>query len=146
WSAAAHFGRAMKAETITAGHSLYRIAIGHPAHLLGLGTVVEGLENRIPEVVAAAPGPDRPSGGRVGQFDGYRIVGSLPGGGSGSKLYVAVPNAQKLAAFARQGETDIKEVVIKAFSLRDGSSLPQIVRENRALDAAKRLGLILEHE
>src|SRR5262249_31066541 len=34
----------------------------------------------------------------------------------------------------------------KSFSLRDGSSLPQIVRENRALPAAKRLGLILEHE
>jgi hypothetical protein len=28
--------------------------------------------------------------------------------------------------------------VIKSFSLRDGSSLPQIVRESRALDAAKR--------
>jgi hypothetical protein len=146
WSAAAHFGRAMKAEAVTAARCLYRVAIGHPARLLGLRAVVEGLEERIPEAVAAAPGADRPSGGRAGQFDGYRIVGSLPGGGSGGRLYVAVPDAQRLAAFARQGQADVREVVIKSFSLKDGSSLPQIVRESRALDAARRLGLILEHQ
>ncbi|HTE06358.1 MAG TPA: hypothetical protein VK824_09195, partial [Planctomycetota bacterium] len=37
-------------------------------------------------------------------------------------------------------------VVIKSFSLADGSTLPQIVRENRALAAARELGLVLEHE
>src|SRR5205085_6474764 len=123
----------------------YRMAVGHPARLLCLTSLVDGIENRIPQAVAAAPGADRPSG-RTGQFEGYKIVGSLQGGGSGSKLYVAVPDAAKLAAFSRAGDPDVKEVVIKSFSLKDGSSLPQIVRENRALDAAKRLGLILEHE
>ena len=58
----------------------------------------------------------------------------------------SLQEAEKLASLARSGATDVQQVVIKCFSLRDGSSLPQIVRENRALPAAKRLGLILEHE
>ncbi len=145
WSASAHYGRALQNEGIAIGRSLYRIAIGHPARLLCLTPLTEGLEKRIPEAVAAAPGPDRP-GRRHGQFEGYTIVGSLPGGGSGGRLYIAEPTPEKLAAFARQGQQSVGRVVIKSFSLADGSTLPQIVRENRALPAAKRLGLILEHD
>ena len=36
--------------------------------------------------------------------------------------------------------------MIKSFSLSEGSSLPQIVRESRSLEAARRLGLILDHD
>lgn len=145
WSSAAHFGRAIQREARAIGSRLYRIVIGHPARLLCLTALTEGIEKRIPEIVAGAPGADRPPR-RVGQFDGYTIVGSLPGGGSGGKLYIAEPTPEKLAAFARAGVGEVSQVVIKCFSLRDGSSLPQIVRENRALPAAKRMGLILEHE
>src|SRR5207244_571513 len=80
-----------------------------------------------------------------GQFEGYKIVGSLAGGGSGAKLYIAQPDPVKSAAFTRDGLNNVGQVVIKAFSLQDGSSLPQIVRESRSLDAAKRMGLILDH-
>ncbi|MCW5764388.1 MAG: hypothetical protein KIT68_00265, partial [Phycisphaeraceae bacterium] len=79
----------------------------------------------------------------------YEIIGSLPGGGSGGRLYVARPTPMKQAAFERQGFGAIGtvgDVVIKSFSVREGSSLPQIVRESRALEAAKKLGLVLEHE
>jgi serine/threonine-protein kinase len=145
WSAAAHFGRAIQAEMKTMGLAVYRMLIGHPARLLCLTHLVEGLEKRLPQAIAEAPGADTPSK-RTGQFPGYRIVGSLPGGGSGSKLYVAVPDAEKLAVFRRSGQNAVDQVVIKAFSLKDGSTLPQIVREGRALDAAKRMGLVLEHE
>ena len=145
WSSAAHYGRAIENEGKAIGGCVYRIAIGHPARLFCLTPLTEGLEQRVPQAVAGAPGPDRPPR-RVGQFEGYTIVGSLPGGGSGSKLYIADPSPQKLAAFARAGQTQVGRVVIKSFSLNDGSTLPQIVRENRALPAAKRLGLILEHE
>lgn len=145
WSASAHFGRAIQNECVAMGRSLYRIAIGHPAKLLCLTPLTEGLEKRIPEVVAAAPGADRP-GKRQGQFDGYSIIGSLPGGGSGGRLYIAEPSAEKIAAFGKQGQKSVGRVVIKSFSLADGSTLPQIVRENRALPAAKRMGLILEHD
>ncbi|MFN7020896.1 MAG: serine/threonine protein kinase [Phycisphaerales bacterium] len=145
WSAASHFGRAIQAEFRSMGGCLYRIAVGHPARLLCLSAMTEGIERRVPEAIAATPGADRPRG-KAGQFEGYTIVGSLPGGGSGGRLYIAEPSAEKLAAFARAGVGEVGQVVIKSFSLREGSSLPQIVRENRALPAAKRLGLILEHD
>ena len=145
WSATSHYGRAVQNEILTAGACLYRMGIGHPARFLGLRNVTEGIEQRLPEVVAAAPGRDRPTR-QTGRFDGYRIVGSLRGGGSGGKLYIAEPDAMRLAAFERAGQKGVDRVVIKSFSLRDGSSLPQIIRESRALDSAKNLGLILDHE
>jgi len=145
WSAASHFGRAIQGELTSAGAAVYRIAIGHPARLLCLTALTEGIEKRIPEVVAAAPGRDRPARARTQQFEGYEIVGSLKGGGSGGRLYVARPDAMKLASLERSGHADVDLCVIKAFNLQDGSSLPQIVRESRALDAAKKMGLVVEH-
>lgn len=145
WSASRHFAGAFWSECRAAGRGVYRLAIGNPARLFGMGQALEGVEQRVPQAMAAAPGRDKPAR-RVGQFDGYTIVGSLQGGGSGSKLYIAQPDDIKRAGFARQGLADIDRVVIKVFSLKDGSSLPQIVRESRALDAAKKLGLVLEHE
>ncbi|HHN77137.1 MAG TPA: hypothetical protein ENK11_00480, partial [Phycisphaerales bacterium] len=145
WSAAAHFGRVLTSECRTAGACAYRVLIGHPLRLFGLGGMTEGLEQRLPQAVAAAPGRDKPSKSH-GMFEGYTIIGSLPGGGSGGKLYIAEPDELKRAAFNRQGHRGVDRVVIKTFSLKDGSSLPQIVRESRALDAAKKMGLVLEHE
>ena len=145
WSASRHYANAFWSEVNAAGRAVYRVFVGNPARLFGLGTALEGIEQRVPQAMAAAPGKDKPTK-RVGQFDGYTIVGSLQGGGSGSRLYIAEPDALKRAAFSRQGLQDVDRVVIKVFSLKDGSSLPQIVRESRALDAAKKLGLVLEHE
>jgi serine/threonine protein kinase len=145
WSASRHFASAFWAEMSSAGAAVYRVFVGNPARLFGLGSALEGIEQRVPQAMAAAPGKDKPAR-RVGQFDGYSIVGSLQGGGSGSRLYIAEPDPIKRAGFVRQGLADVDRVVIKVFSLRDGSSLPQIVRESRALDAAKKLGLVLEHE
>lgn len=145
WSASGHFWRAIKGELHTFGLSLYRIAIGHPVRLLRAETLTEGIERRLPAVVRATPGADHPPR-RVGQFDGYTIIGSLAGGGSGGKLYIAEPDEVRQASFDRQGHGTLDKVVIKSFSLRDGSTLPQIIRESRALDAAKKLGLVLEHE
>ncbi|MEO1512361.1 MAG: serine/threonine-protein kinase, partial [Planctomycetota bacterium] len=147
WSATSHFGRAIGSEFRAAGLSIYRLAIGHPARLLGLSSLTEGLERRLPQVIAEAPGRDKPKGGRATRlFDGYTIVGSLAGGGSGGKLYIAEPEPTKLAGFERQGFINVDKVVIKTFSLDDGSRLPQIIRESRALDAAKKMGLVLEHD
>lgn len=145
WSAASHYGRAIQDEAAALGHCVYRVAIGHPARLLLLGGLTEGLEKRVPQAMQQAPGSDRP-GAKVGQFDGYSIVGSLPTGGSGAKVYVAEPTPSKKAALARAGRGDLGQVVIKSFSLRDGSTMPQIVRESRALESARKLGLILDHE
>ncbi|MFG0285919.1 MAG: serine/threonine protein kinase, partial [Phycisphaerales bacterium JB039] len=145
WSAASHFGRSIKDELVTMGAAIYRVVLGHPARLLCLTALTDGIENRLPNAIAEAPGRDKP-GRRGGQFDGYTIVGSLPGGGSGGRLYVAEPDEMKRAAFTRRGLGAVEQVVIKSFSLSDGSSLPQIIRESRSLDAARDLGLVLEHD
>lgn len=145
WSAAGHFGKAVTGEVHTFGAALYRLVIGHPARLLCLTPLTEGLERRIPEIVAAAPGPDKPKR-RTGAFEGYEVTGSLPGGGSGGKLYLARPDERKRGSFLRQNLGEVDQVVIKSFHLREGSSLPQIVRESRSLDAARKMGLVLEHQ
>ncbi len=145
WSAAGHFGRSIQDEMHAFGRSLYRVFLGHPARLLLLRPMLEGVEQRVPQAMAHVPGADKPSR-KTGSFEGYKIVGSLPTGGSGAKLYIAEPDERRLAVFARQGAPGIDKVIIKSFSLKDGSSLPQIIRESRALEAAKKIGLVLEHE
>lgn len=145
WSRSRHYAVACQTELQAMGACVWRLVIGNPARLFGLGSALEGLEQRVPEAIAAAPTSDKPSKKRVGMFDHYTIVGSLKGGGSGGKLYIAEPDDLKQAAFTKRG-LDVDQVVIKVFSLADGSSLPQIVRESRALDAARNLGLVLEHE
>lgn len=91
----------------------------------------------------AAPGKDKPR--RTDQFEGYRVVGSLPTGGSGAKIYVADLDDKKRRSLADTGMDVPQQVVIKCFQLDAGSNLSQIVRESRALESAKRLGMVLEH-
>ncbi|MCA9274875.1 MAG: hypothetical protein KDA29_02505 [Phycisphaerales bacterium] len=146
WSASKHYAGSLMDELRGASRCLYRFCIGNPARLFGLGGALEGVERRVPDAMAAAPTRDKPSKKRVGMFEGYKIIGSLKGGGSGGKLYIAEPDEVKRAVFAKRKLGEIDQVVIKVFSLSDGSSLPQIVRESRALDAARQLGLVLEHE
>jgi hypothetical protein len=144
WSASAHYGRQFAHEAGAAGACLYRLVVGHPLRLFGLQGIVEGLERRLPAALAAEPVTDA-IGSRASQFEGYRIVGSLPPGGSGARLYIAEPDSARQRDLAARGHADVSRVVIKSFALAEGSSLPQIVRESRSLDAARRLGLILDH-
>ncbi|MEM7229194.1 MAG: hypothetical protein AAF432_10305 [Planctomycetota bacterium] len=139
WSAAGHFARAVKREASVGTNCLYRFSLRRPLKLVMLHGLLEGLEQRVPEAMAGAPTSDRPKK-RSGQYRGYNIVGSLKGGGSGAKLYIAEPDP----AYHKRSMPDL--VVIKAFALHEGSSLPQIVRESRALEGAKKIGLVLDHE
>src|SRR5882672_3029191 len=61
WSASAHFGRGLGAEIKNVGLCVYRIALGHPARFLGLTALTDGVEKRLPAMVAEAPGSDTPS-------------------------------------------------------------------------------------
>jgi len=140
WSAASHFADATWRECKIGALCLYRIAIRRPLKLVYLHGLVEGVEERVPAAFVESPGRDTPTR-RTGKFDGYTIVGSLRGGGSGGKLYIAEPTPEKRAAIPMVPD----RVVIKAFALSDGSSLPQIVRESRALECAKQLGHVIEH-
>src|SRR5882762_4347788 len=54
WSASGHFGRALKSEFKTTLACIYRMGIGHPARLLCLTALTDGLEHRLPQVMAAA--------------------------------------------------------------------------------------------
>jgi serine/threonine protein kinase len=144
WSRANHYGKALEREGTGIAKASWRLVLGHPARLFGLDSLIEGVESRIPEAMARAPGPDTPSG-RPDAFDGYRITGSLPAGGSGARLFLAEPTLDKRRQLSGTGLTVPDRVVIKSFSLHEGSTMPQIVRESRALEAARNLGLVLEH-
>ncbi|MFT4540347.1 MAG: serine/threonine protein kinase [Planctomycetota bacterium] len=145
WSAAGHYGRALEDEVANSGLSLYRLAIGNPVQLLGLSALTAGIETRLPDVVHRVPTREA-SKRKKRSFSGYTVTGTLPSGGSGARLFLARPSKDKVIAFQASGHTDPGQVVIKSFALEEGSTLPQIVRESRALECASKMGLVLEHE
>ncbi|MDZ4753041.1 MAG: hypothetical protein SGJ11_00915 [Phycisphaerae bacterium] len=154
WDAAGRWGRALRRETMFAGYSVWSVFVRRPLKLLCLDGVLEGVETRLPQrdgaltnATGASADPALAAEVHVplradpASFEGYTITGTLRPGGSGAKLYVASPDE----AQRRRMPHGIDQVVIKSFALEEGSSLPQIVRESRALDAARSLGLILDH-
>ncbi|MGA0173589.1 MAG: DUF4870 domain-containing protein, partial [Phycisphaerales bacterium] len=111
-----------------------------------------GPPNRVPgsavpgSVVPASPGPIATAApvsvaASRNAFPGYEIVGTLPAGGSGARLFIAKPSPE----IRRRLPDGLDRVVIKTFALSEGSTLPQIVRESRSMEAATRLGLVVEH-
>lgn len=140
WSGAGHFYKAVRREFEILGRQGWSMLVRRPLRLLFLDSMLEGVEVRAVDAVREAPGPDRPAHGL--QFAGFEIIGSLPSGGSGAKLYIARPDEKTRGGL--KGRPD--EVVIKSFALSEGSSLPQIVRESRSLESGRRLGLVLAHE
>ncbi|RMH03263.1 MAG: hypothetical protein D6702_06505 [Planctomycetota bacterium] len=140
----AHYRRAVLFELRDAGLCVYRLLLRNPLALVGGEGLIGHFERHLTEVVRHAPAEDLKGKDR-GMFAGYRVVGSLPTGGSGARLFIAEPRPDKAAALAAAGFPAVRRVVIKSFALQDGPSLPQIVRESRALEAARRLGLVLEH-
>jgi hypothetical protein len=117
-------------------------AVGHMSRGIGnrfrrVGRRVGGLVTRS----AASPSPIRRTPrrhGKPGEFPGWNIIGQLQSGGSGAVLHIAEP-----AAGAPAGAPD--RVVIKCFDTSRGTPLGHMIRESRALEGAKKLGLIIEH-
>ena len=140
WSAANHYAEAVRREAVILGGHTWSLLVRRPLRLLFLDSMLEGVEVRAVDAVREAPGADRPRG--EVSFPGFEVVGSLPSGGSGAKLYIARPDERTRSRLAGMPQ----EVVIKSFAMADGSSLPQIVRESRSLDSARRLGLVLAHQ
>lgn len=135
WSAANHYALSARKEVGVLGARVWSALVRRPLRLVFLDGLLDGVERRVPNAIESSPGRDQPARGI--QFPGYQVTGSLPSGGSGAKLYVARPTDTH--------SKDIPEaVVIKSFALSQGSSLPQIVRESKGLDAARRMGLVLE--
>lgn len=142
-SAAKHYARAFGDELKGVGVGIWRVALGNPLRFVGLGAIAERVEEVLPDVMERAPRARR---ARRATFDGYDVVGTLPSGGSGAQLFVARPKSATHRRFLKAGRALPGEVVIKSFALEAGSTLPQIVRESRALEAASRLGLVCEHQ
>jgi len=149
-----HYFAALEDELVAVMQCAYRLILGHPLRLLGMGPALTNLEERMPQMMAGprkleteGPGVPNPQSARhtPGEFEGYRVLSQLPPGGSGALLHVARPTPEKASELQSRGVSVPDRVVIKAFSLETGSTLPQIVRESRALEAAGRLGLVLEH-
>ena len=141
--AARHYARSFGDEMKGVGVGIWRVAFGNPLRFLGLRGLVDGVERRLPDAMERAPRPRRT---RRATFEGYDVIGTLPSGGSGAQLFVARPKSATHRRFLASGRTLPGEVVIKSFALEAGSTLPQIVRESRALEAASRLGLVCEHQ
>ncbi|MBU6411859.1 MAG: hypothetical protein KGS45_00150 [Planctomycetes bacterium] len=144
---ARHYRDEFTRELGVIGKCLYRVLIGHPLRLVGLGPALDSVESRLPDVIARSPGASAKAGnaspGRTRQFDGYTIVATLKGGGSGARLYVAQPDDTQREIFRRSGAGEVDRVVIKCFTFGDGMGVPELRRETRALDAARDLGLVL---
>lgn len=140
--AAARFARAFKDEGLRMVVCVYRIFVGLPSRLLGVETAMEGIETRLPTVLTSTWG-DAVSP-RTSLFPGYTIVRTLAAGGSGAKLYVAEADKRKRKELARDGFPG-GQVVIKSFTTYENDGLLTIVRESRALEVGRRMGLILEH-
>ncbi len=141
-------GRAARSlQRIAAGAG--RLALVHPLRLFGI-EVQDPLPGPPPtEALAGSRAPEPPPAAAPDaqgeDFPGYRIVGRLRSGGSGARLWIAEPDAAKRGEFRSRGHGEVGRVVLKAFSLQDEGALPHIVRENRALEAARSLGLVLDH-
>ncbi|NOT31542.1 MAG: protein kinase, partial [Planctomycetes bacterium] len=141
--AARHYARAFADELKGVGVGLWRVALGNPLRFVGLWALVDGVERRLPDAMERAPRTRR---ARRATFEGYDVIGTLPSGGSGAQLFVARPKNATERRFLKAGRSLPAEVVIKSFALEAGSTLPQIVRESRALEAASQLGLVCEHQ
>jgi serine/threonine protein kinase len=165
--AQARFLTTAKDEGLRGLVATYRVFIGHPLRFLGAQRIVERLETGLPPAIEDVWGEVLTPSTQL--FPGYQVLRTIPGGGSGAKLYVAVPHGntstrvkdalKRLEQSTPAGSlalpgTHTREtssplvaegtVIIKSFALSQGSQLPQIVRESRAIEAGKALGLILD--
>ena len=153
FKAVGHYGRALEDAFYGLVICLYRVVVGHPLRLVGLGALTESIEVGTPNLFADEPrtAPAVPrhhvpqDGGPSPRFEGYKIQEELRAGGSGARLFLARPTSSKSRDLAARGLEVPDQVVIKAFDRRFGSTVPQIVRESRALEAARGLGLVVEH-
>ncbi|MFT5081501.1 MAG: serine/threonine protein kinase [Planctomycetota bacterium] len=138
-------------ELIAIGSAAGRILLVHPLRLLGI-KVGGKIETKIDQMPMTHPddldvelASSRKSSA-PDKFEGFKVIGTLPRGGSGARLFVAEPVGKKAKQLEHVAKKPVGRVVIKSFSLEDGSTMPQIVRESRALEAARDLGLVFEHE
>ena len=130
--------RASGHEALEALRALCSLFVVQPLRIVGLHGVIGHVGTRLP---AALGDPDSPRSGPV-EFEGYTVLRELQAGGSGARLFVCEPDARTRVRIKLQDGL----VVIKSFQFDDGTRLAELLRESRALESARKLGLILDHE
>lgn len=143
------YGASLGRELLAIGAAAGRIALIHPLRFLGIKINSRLEADSMPMTHPDDLDADLTSSNQQGapdKFKGYKVIGTLPRGGSGARLFVADPVGTKAEQLTQFAKKPVGRVVIKSFSLEDGSTMPQIVRESRALEAARDLGLVYEHE
>ncbi len=117
--------------------SLGRALFIRPLELIGLAGVAGHVAERMPIALGSGSDPRAQT-----DFAGYTILRELARGGSGARLFVAEPDVST----RRKLKLPDGFVVIKSFDFDDGTHAAEMLREGRALDAARKLGLVLDHE
>jgi serine/threonine protein kinase len=125
-------------ETVTALRALGSALVLRPLELVGLSA----LSGHVGARLRVALGEETPARGAAVEFPGYTILRELARGGSGARLFVAEPDARTRRKLNLAGG----HVVIKSFDFDEGTHAAEMLREGRSLDAARKLGLVLDHE
>ena len=130
--------RASRHESVVALKSLGCAVALRPLELLGLSALVGHVGTRM----RVALGDENEKRSSPAEFPGYTVLRELARGGSGARLFVAEPDTRT----RRKLMFPSGFVVIKSFDFDDGTHAVEMLREGRSLDAARKLGLVLDHE
>ncbi|MEY3143418.1 MAG: hypothetical protein RLY21_1911 [Planctomycetota bacterium] len=125
-------------ESVVALKSLGCAVALRPLELLGLSALVGHVGTRM----RVALGDENEKRNSPAEFPGYTVLRELARGGSGARLFVAEPDART----RRKLKLPSGFVVIKSFDFDEGTHAAEMLREGRSLDAARKLGLVLDHE
>lgn len=125
-------------ESVIALKSLGCALVLRPLELLGLSPLVGHVGTRM----RVALGDERETRNAPAEFPGYTVLRELARGGSGARLFVAEPDSRTRRKLKLPGGF----VVIKSFDFDEGTHAAEMLREGRSLDAARKLGLVLDHE
>lgn len=129
--------RAAGREALEGLRALRSALVVRPLVFVGLSRLVGHVAARLPAALAGDGSPRAAT-----DFPGYRFLRELPRGGSGARVLVAEPDD----ATRRRIGLVHGLVVIKSFDFDDGTRLAELLRESRALESARSLGLVLDHE
>ena len=125
-------------ESVVALKSLGCAVALRPLELLGLSALVGHVGTRM----RVALGDENEKRNSPAEFPGYTVLRELARGGSGARLFVAEPDVRT----RRKLKFPSGFVVIKSFDFDEGTHAAEMLREGRSLDAARKLGLVLDHE
>jgi serine/threonine protein kinase len=132
--------REAQREVQGAGSAFYSFT-GRFLRWLGFG----GLLERVERGLVASTRPTMPMETQTAEAvkhykfqENYRVLGSLPGGGSTAKLFIVEPTEPR-------PDWPGKRFVLKYFDLRSGSRLDETMRESRSLQSARRIGAVLDY-